>query len=81
MALAKLSGVTSLPMPSGCGHDRVTPVLTIQGFGLAYKIKAQRAEKESMIPVAEDSITCMIKMKDDLPRFTTVLVVAKASPG
>lgn len=34
----------------------LTPVLTIQGFGLVYKIKARRAEKESIIPVAEDSI-------------------------
>ncbi len=34
----------------------LTPVLTIQGFGLIYKIKARRAEKESRIPVAEDTI-------------------------
>ena len=34
----------------------LTPVLTIQFFGLVYRIKAKRAEKEIIIPVAEDSI-------------------------
>ena len=34
----------------------LTPVLTIQGFGLVYKFKAKRAEKVSTIPVAADSI-------------------------
>ena len=34
----------------------LTPVLTIQCFGLIYRMKARRAEKEMEIPVAEDSI-------------------------
>ena len=34
----------------------LTPVLTIQFFGLVYRIKAKRAEKDIVIPVAEDSI-------------------------
>jgi hypothetical protein len=42
----------------------MTPVLTIQCFGLIYRIKTKKAEKESMIPVAEDSIILYDKEED-----------------
>ncbi|HHW12594.1 MAG: DUF1538 domain-containing protein [Firmicutes bacterium] len=44
----------------------LTPVLTIQCFGLAYRIKANRAEKQITIPVAEDSIIIYDK-EDNFP--------------
>ena len=34
----------------------MTPVLTIQSFGLLYRIKVKKAEVERVVPVAEDSI-------------------------
>jgi hypothetical protein len=45
----------------------LTPVLTIQGFGLVYRIKAKRAEKENIIPVAEDSIILYDK-EEEFPK-------------
>lgn len=42
----------------------MTPVLTIQCFGLVYRIKTKKAEKENMIPVAEDSIILYDKKED-----------------
>jgi hypothetical protein len=42
----------------------MTPVLTIQCFGLVYRIKTKKVEKENMIPVAEDSIILYDKKED-----------------
>lgn len=42
----------------------MTPVITIQCFGLFYRIKAKRAERENIIPVAEDSIILYDKVED-----------------
>lgn len=44
----------------------LTPVLTIQCFGLVYRLKAKRAEQQSIIPVAEDSIIIYDK-EEDMP--------------
>jgi hypothetical protein len=47
----------------------MTPVLTIQCFGLFHRIKARRMEKEDMLPVAEDSIIMYDEMEAGIGQF------------